>query len=133
MTGQARPAPRAAAPSSAAGTSQLDATPEVFRAWRDGNGRARRACSSESRRQPGPRGQPAVVEPHCTYCGFGDLEPGFVADAGDGARGYSRWVQGALERGPFGGARLMGRPKWQIDAYRCTRCGHLELFATQRV
>ncbi|WP_285564937.1 hypothetical protein [Streptomyces sp. RTGN2] len=69
----------------------------------------------------------------CTQCGAVGLEPGFVEDSGQGSRGYARWIAGALERGLFGGARRMGRPHWQIDAYRCPTCSHLELFATARV
>ncbi|MFJ1604987.1 hypothetical protein ACIOHS_16705 [Streptomyces sp. NPDC088253] len=60
------------------------------------------------------------------------LEPGFVEDSGQGARGFARWIAGPLKRGPLGGARRMGRPHWQIDAYRCLTCAHLELFAAQR-
>jgi hypothetical protein len=69
----------------------------------------------------------------CTYCGAIGLEPGFIWDSGEGSRGYARWVQGALERGPFGGAKLIKRPKWQIEVFRCPRCAHLELFAANRV
>ncbi|MFD4543608.1 hypothetical protein [Streptomyces bauhiniae] len=65
----------------------------------------------------------------CTHCGTVGLEPGFVEDAGQSSRGYARWIQGALEKGIFGGAKRMGRPTWQIDAYRCPNCAHLELFA----
>ncbi|WP_326784216.1 hypothetical protein [Streptomyces sp. NBC_00151] len=68
----------------------------------------------------------------CTQCGVVGLEPGFVEDSGQGARGFARWVEGALQRGPLGGARLMGRPRWQIEAFRCPGCAHLELFAAQR-
>ncbi|MEV0595013.1 hypothetical protein [Nonomuraea cavernae] len=50
-------------------------------------------------------------------------------DSGEHAKGFSRWVEGRLERGIFGGAKLMGRPKWEITAYRCPSCFHLELFA----
>jgi hypothetical protein len=59
------------------------------------------------------------------------LEPGFIEDSGQGSHGYGRWMAGALEKGPLGGAKRMGRPRWQIDAYRCPNCTHLELFATQ--
>lgn len=65
----------------------------------------------------------------CTLCGTGGLEPGFVEDAGEHARGYARWIAGPLERGLLGGAKRMGRLRRQIDAYRCPSCGHLELFA----
>jgi predicted nucleic-acid-binding Zn-ribbon protein len=69
----------------------------------------------------------------CTQCGAVGLEQGFVEDTGEGTRGYARWIAGALERGPFGGAKRMGRSRWQIDAYRCPQCGHLELFAAQQI
>ncbi|MFD8825872.1 hypothetical protein ACFV1C_26425 [Streptomyces sp. NPDC059605] len=68
----------------------------------------------------------------CTQCGAVGLEPGFVGDLGQGSRGFTQWVAGALEKGLLGNAKLMGRPRWQIDAYRCPHCGHLEHFATQR-
>jgi predicted nucleic-acid-binding Zn-ribbon protein len=69
----------------------------------------------------------------CTQCGGTELEAGFVEDSGEGARGDARWIRGSLERGLFGGAKRMGRQRLQIDAHRCTRCGHLELFATQEM
>ncbi|WUN35612.1 hypothetical protein OG823_02555 [Kitasatospora sp. NBC_00315] len=69
----------------------------------------------------------------CTHCESESLEPGFIEDAGEGARGYARWIAGALELGLFGGARRLGRQRWRIEAYRCTACGHLELFALQPV
>ncbi|WP_416237661.1 hypothetical protein [Streptomyces sp. NBC_00162] len=69
----------------------------------------------------------------CTYCGAVGLEQGFVEDTGEGSRGYARWIAGPLERGLLGGAKSLGRPRRQIDAYRCPRCGHLELFATEPI
>ncbi|MDJ0383594.1 hypothetical protein [Streptomyces sp. G-G2] len=69
----------------------------------------------------------------CTQCETVGLEQGFVEDSGEGSRGYARWISGALERGVFGGAKRLGRPRWQIDAFRCPKCGHLELFARERV
>ncbi|MGW2821913.1 hypothetical protein ACWC24_13010 [Streptomyces sp. NPDC001443] len=68
----------------------------------------------------------------CTHCGTVGLEPGFVEDSGQGARGNARWIEGALQRGPLGGVRRLGRPRWTIEAYRCPACAHLELFAMQR-
>jgi hypothetical protein len=64
----------------------------------------------------------------CSQCRSGGLEPGFVEDSGEGSRGYARWIAGPLRRGILGGAKRMGRPRLQIDAYRCPNCGHLELF-----
>jgi hypothetical protein len=34
-----------------------------------------------------------------------------------------------LETGLFGGAKLMGKDRVDVQAYRCTSCNHLELFA----
>ncbi len=68
----------------------------------------------------------------CTHCGATDLAAGFIEDSGEHARGHARWVEGALELGVFGGAKRMGRPRWLIDAYCCTQCSHLELFARPR-
>ncbi|MGW0479188.1 hypothetical protein [Nonomuraea sp. NPDC003214] len=65
----------------------------------------------------------------CTHCGTTGLQAGFIMDSGQYSQGFANWVEGALERGVFGGAKLAGRPRWEIDAYRCPRCFHLELFA----
>ncbi|WSW90573.1 hypothetical protein OG714_12350 [Streptomyces sp. NBC_00989] len=67
----------------------------------------------------------------CAQCGAVGLEPGFVEDSGQGARGFARWIAGPLQRGSLGNAKRMGRPRWQIDAFRCPICAHLELFAAQ--
>ncbi|QLY32022.1 hypothetical protein [Nocardia huaxiensis] len=67
-------------------------------------------------------------QPHCTHCGSTGLEPGFIEDAGEYAKGYARWIPGPLEFGPFGGVRRMGKRRFGIDAWRCTACSHLELF-----
>jgi hypothetical protein len=69
----------------------------------------------------------------CSSCGGTALEPGFIEDSGEGSRGYARWIAGPLERGIFGGARRMGKQRWQIEAFRCTSCGHLDLFAHKPV
>jgi hypothetical protein len=69
----------------------------------------------------------------CTQCGCVGLEPGYVEDAGQHSRGYSRWIGGPLERGVFGGARRFGKQRWQIEAFRRPECAHLELFAATPV
>jgi hypothetical protein len=68
----------------------------------------------------------------CTYCGSAGLEPGYVRDSGQASQGYGRWVRGVLQRGPLGGAKLMGRQQLPIHALRCPRCAHLELFAAEQ-
>ena len=69
----------------------------------------------------------------CTFCGDKRLDEGFVEDEGQASHGYARWIPGPLQRGPFGGAKRMGRPRLEIRAFRCQRCGHLELFANPAV
>ncbi|MFC5289200.1 hypothetical protein ACFPM7_19285 [Actinokineospora guangxiensis] len=69
----------------------------------------------------------------CAACGCLDLEPGFVMDSGQSARGFTAWVAGALERGLFGGAKLMGRDKYVIEAFRCRQCAFLNHYAREMV
>ena len=69
----------------------------------------------------------------CTVCGDRGLEEGFIEDTGESSRGYARWIVGPLQRGLFGGPRRLGRPRREIRAYRCPRCGHLELYAGEFV
>jgi hypothetical protein len=70
--------------------------------------------------------------PTCTACGGEDLEPGFIEDMGEASQGYSRWIPGTLERGIFGGAKKFGKERWLLEAWRCARCQHLELFAREQ-
>ncbi|WP_439654493.1 hypothetical protein [Streptacidiphilus neutrinimicus] len=67
----------------------------------------------------------------CTQCGAVGLEPGFIEDNAPAGRGDARWVAGPIERGPLGGAKRMGRPHLQVDAFHCLNCGHLEFFAVR--
>jgi hypothetical protein len=62
-------------------------------------------------------------------CEADGLEEGFLEDSGQNARGYSRWIEGPLKLGIFGGPKTMGRPRREVRAFRCPRCGHLELYA----
>ena len=65
----------------------------------------------------------------CMHCGYEQLDEGFIEDNGAPAQGDARWIAGPLERGRFGGAKRKRRTRRQIIAFRCPRCGHLELFA----
>ncbi|TMQ90100.1 hypothetical protein ETD83_36920 [Actinomadura soli] len=69
-----------------------------------------------------------MTELKCTWCASANLQEGFVDDIGT-ARGFSSWVPGPLERGPLGGARVAGKQRLPIRAFRCADCSHLELFA----
>ncbi len=81
-----------------------------------------------------PKDRPEVVPPkplavRCTHCGCDELRPGFLEDQGQSSGGYARWIEGPLELGIFGGARRLGKRRHEIEAYRCSSCSHLELFA----
>ncbi|GAA0252622.1 hypothetical protein [Cryptosporangium japonicum] len=65
----------------------------------------------------------------CTGCGAQEFDEGFLEDGGESSRGYTRWIEGPLQRGIFGGARTMGKPRREVRAFRCRQCGHLELYA----
>lgn len=66
----------------------------------------------------------------CTACGSeGLLDEGFLADTGEGAKGYVRWVSGARDTSLFGGFSSLNAPKMLVRAFRCRECNHLELFA----
>ncbi len=69
-----------------------------------------------------------MIEPRCSACQSTGLEPGFIEDNGSEGRGYARWIAGALETGPLGGARRMGKQRHAVSAYRCGECGHLDLY-----
>jgi hypothetical protein len=62
----------------------------------------------------------------CTHCGTNGLVKGFLSGTDTV---YERWVEGPLKIGITGGAKLWGRKKSPVTAYRCRQCDHLELFA----
>ncbi|HEX6356250.1 hypothetical protein [Actinophytocola sp.] len=64
----------------------------------------------------------------CTACGNEELEPGFMSDEG-AHPGFGRWIRGELQTGIFGGAKVYNKELFEVSAYRCTRCFHLELYA----
>ncbi|GMA31955.1 hypothetical protein [Litorihabitans aurantiacus] len=81
--------------------------------------------------QPAPTdGAPADATPGpvCSSCGHDALDEGFIEDNGEGSRGNARWIPGPLELGILGGARRMGKQRFQIRAFACRRCRHLDLF-----
>ncbi|GAA1164565.1 hypothetical protein [Nocardioides aquiterrae] len=69
-----------------------------------------------------------MADRSCTACRSVAVEPGFFEDRGEGSLGYVRWIAGPLQRGIFGGAKRTGKQRHAVGAYRCTVCGHLELY-----
>lgn len=62
----------------------------------------------------------------CSRCD-GRLQEGFIEDRGETPMAL-RWIAGSLEKGLFGGAKVMFKDRYDITAYRCGQCGHLDLF-----
>lgn len=72
----------------------------------------------------------ARARSRCTACGSeGLLDEGFLADTGEGAKGYVRWVAGARDTSLLGGFASLGAERLLVRAFRCRECNHLELFA----
>lgn len=58
------------------------------------------------------------------------MDPGHIPDITHGSVMQSSWVQGpATVRRFLGGIRYNRKLKVPIVAYRCPRCGYLELYA----
>jgi hypothetical protein len=66
---------------------------------------------------------------NCTQCG-GPTSTGFVLETAiPHARTTPIWVEGEPENASWGGLKVKDRANYPIVAYRCTKCGHLELYA----
>jgi len=70
-------------------------------------------------------------ERRCSRC-EGALHVGFLEDKGErGSIAASRvlsWIDGQAETGAFGGAKVFGKERHAVSAYRCGQCSHLDLF-----
>ncbi len=68
-----------------------------------------------------------MAEKKCTHCGGTALEPGYIG--GNYETECVRWISGALTKGFFGGIKMKGRRRLDVEVWRCDDCEHLELFA----
>ena len=58
------------------------------------------------------------------------MSEGFVLDINQsGGRTVATWVEGAPEKSKWVGVKLGKRPKFEIQTWRCRRCGFLESYA----
>ena len=65
---------------------------------------------------------------NCPKC-QGSMTEGFEVDHGhNGQRTVGSWVEGAPERGFFG-LKVRNKKKFEIQTWRCGRCGFLESYA----
>lgn len=67
----------------------------------------------------------------CSQCESTSFSPGYLGSSSSDDRGtYERWYDGELELGMFGDVKhASSRARFQVLAYRCQGCGHIELFA----
>ena len=66
----------------------------------------------------------------CPKCG-GEMAEGFVPDLNLGPL-LPFWVVGKPETDFLGGLKVSGKDRYQIETFRCAKCGYLESFATKR-
>lgn len=69
-----------------------------------------------------------MAEHTCPKC-HAEMEPGFLVDHTYGDAGASEWVEGPAEASFWTGVKLRGRERRRTEAFRCARCGYLELYA----
>ena len=64
----------------------------------------------------------------CPKC-EGSMAEGFILDVTqNGGHAASNWVAGAPDKRWYG-IKLGGKPKYEIQTWRCGRCGFLENYA----
>jgi len=64
----------------------------------------------------------------CPKCAA-SMTAGFVLDADqNGGKKVSRWIEGAPDKRWYG-LKVRGKPQFDIESYRCNRCGYLENYA----
>jgi hypothetical protein len=69
----------------------------------------------------------------CPLCG-GAMENGYIPDHGHGRVYESSWYAGAPEPSLFlGDIKWPKGSKFPLEAYRCTQCGYLMMFARRKV
>jgi hypothetical protein len=64
----------------------------------------------------------------CPKC-QGAMTEGFLLDATYGANTVGQWVDGIPQKSFWGGAKLRGKKKFEVQSWRCERCGFLENYA----
>ena len=58
------------------------------------------------------------------------MSEGFVVDQTHGGTAVPTWVEGPPQRSVWTGVRLTGKPRIEIETWRCGRCGFLEQYAS---
>ena len=69
-----------------------------------------------------------MAQPSCQKC-QSSMKQGFVIDHTYGSRGVSTWIEGAPEKSVWVGVKLSGKKAFEVQTWRCPRCGFLENYA----
>lgn len=69
--------------------------------------------------------------PSCPRCGIG-LQEGYLLDHNQHLQTVTEWIEGAPEKSFWTGLRVKGRQRLPVTAWRCGRCGYVELNAASR-
>ena len=70
-------------------------------------------------------------QPKCARCSA-SMQRGFLFDRSHHDSGKAAsWIEGAPERSFWGGTKTRGKARHPITAYRCERCGYVELYARE--
>ncbi len=65
----------------------------------------------------------------CPKC-QGSMTEGWVLDNADsGRRAIGTWIEGAPEKSFWAGVKLGRKARYEIQTWRCGRCGYLESYA----
>lgn len=69
-----------------------------------------------------------MAQHSCPKC-QSSMKEGFVIDHTYGSRGVSTWIEGAPEKSIWVGHKLSGKKAFEVQTWRCSRCGFLENYA----
>jgi len=69
-----------------------------------------------------------MAQPNCPKC-QSSMKQGFVVDHTYASRGVSTWIEGAPEKSIWVGLKTAGKKAFEVETWRCTRCGFLENYA----
>ena len=67
--------------------------------------------------------------PTCPKCNS-SMELGALLDRGHGDQlNTTDWLEGAPEKSFWSGVKTKGKERFEVQTYRCSRCGYLESYA----
>jgi len=64
----------------------------------------------------------------CPKC-QGSMVEGFILDNPHGAYSVTNWIEGAPEKSFWSGVKVGKKAKYEVQTWRCNRCGFLESYA----